>query len=929
MNSKNKWLVICLLLITYSLCATEIQIDSLIKKSETASVKDKPTILNQIATELVKIKPEEALQYANSAEANAWKVKNSFEEANAKKIKGAAYINLYRYPEAIETLNAALELFIKNNLHTQTAETYCQLGLASKNTSKYEHAYQYYNKALSFYELAKNKNGIANTNNLIGSLYYKQSNFTVAIKQYEQALLLLKELNDNTGMALVYSNIAIVHRDKGNYQDALNNLTDALLLYETNKNKPEQANVLNIVGGIYQRMNKNLEAVSYYKRSLAIREELNLKADMAASYGNLGKAYSNLGENQKALECLLQSLKIRKETGDKKAIAAASNNLGSFYLKTRNYNQALGFYLESLKYCMELDDKVEIALVMRNIGNIYFEMNSLETALDYYEDALSKLKDSEDQLKLLEIYHLIGNAYSKLNQFEKALENYNLSLEIRESIGDIASIASSYNSIGNVYNDNNDFTNARKYYNKALDKFKKQADKVNISLSLNNLGNLCLNEGNKASALNYYKEALQVANEVKFKYNVALCSRKIAEILIAQNNGVEALNYLENSISIGTETGNLEILKQAYKVMYKYYELNNECSKTLKFYTLFTKVNDSINQSMTNKKLLDLQLGFELRKNEGKYRRIENDIKALKAEKEKREAEIIHQRTFVYLLLILAILLLAIGIMFFSRYQLKNRTAKMLHDKIAIIEKVNQNLKASEDELKKLNSTKDKFFSIIAHDIKNPLGGVMGMTHLLKQGHTDMPDEEKMEMYDIINKSANQLHNLLDNLLQWSRAQSGRVPYNPAPINLYDIVENNIELQKANIDKKSIVALNLTDNNIKILADPDMVTLVIRNLLSNAIKFTPEKGKIKVTTQVKHHHVEIAVEDNGVGIAKDDINKLFRIDSQFTTVGTNKETGTGLGLILCKEFITKHNGKIWVESEITKGSRFVFTLPLV
>jgi signal transduction histidine kinase len=258
---------------------------------------------------------------------------------------------------------------------------------------------------------------------------------------------------------------------------------------------------------------------------------------------------------------------------------------------------------------------------------------------------------------------------------------------------------------------------------------------------------------------------------------------------------------------------------------------------------------------------------------------------------------------------------------------MKHKTAILLQEKIDIIEKMNQQLRESEAELRLLNNTKDKFFSIMAHDIKNPLGGMITITDIVKKDFAKLSDDEKIELFETINKTAQHLYTLLENLLHWSRSQTGRISYNPTSLNLHQLVEQNIELQRANIEKKNLMVINMIDPNQTIYADSEMTSLVLRNLISNAVKFSYEGGKIIISAVPRENMTEIVVQDEGMGMSKETLSKLFRIDTQVITPGTQNEKGTGLGLILCKEFVTKQGGKIWVESEEGKGSKFYVTLP--
>lgn len=231
------------------------------------------------------------------------------------------------------------------------------------------------------------------------------------------------------------------------------------------------------------------------------------------------------------------------------------------------------------------------------------------------------------------------------------------------------------------------------------------------------------------------------------------------------------------------------------------------------------------------------------------------------------------------------------------------------------------------EELKEANATKDKFFSIIAHDLKNPFGALKNLTEILKDMYNEFSEEEKTEIISEMYKSAHKVYELLENLLTWSRSQRGKIEFQPEETNLKLIIYNSFELLKEAANKKNIKLTDATPDEFIINCDVNMITTVVRNLVSNAIKFTPEGGEIKIFTEENDQEVIVSVQDSGIGIAKEDIAKLFRIDVHHTTIGTSDERGTGLGLILCKEFIDKHNGRIWVESEPGRGATFKFALP--
>lgn len=236
-------------------------------------------------------------------------------------------------------------------------------------------------------------------------------------------------------------------------------------------------------------------------------------------------------------------------------------------------------------------------------------------------------------------------------------------------------------------------------------------------------------------------------------------------------------------------------------------------------------------------------------------------------------------------------------------------------------------LKESEQKMRELNATKDKFFSLIAHDLKTPFNAIMGFSNLLYESYDSFDEEEKKEFIKNISEASDSTFKLLQNLLQWSRAQTGTIEMKPDLIDLSVIVNENLAVLKTHADNKRIKLQSHIDFGTTAYADANMITTVLRNFISNAIKFTYENGHIQVLAEKKKHELVVTVRDDGIGIDKENIDKVFRIDKQFKKEGTASEQGTGLGLILCKEFIECNNGKIWVESDSGKGSDFKFSLP--
>ncbi|MBW8334481.1 MAG: PAS domain-containing sensor histidine kinase, partial [Prolixibacteraceae bacterium] len=230
------------------------------------------------------------------------------------------------------------------------------------------------------------------------------------------------------------------------------------------------------------------------------------------------------------------------------------------------------------------------------------------------------------------------------------------------------------------------------------------------------------------------------------------------------------------------------------------------------------------------------------------------------------------------------------------------------------------------EELQELNATKDKLFSIIAHDLKTPFNGIIGLSEIVKDEAKHL-DIDTIEQYaGMIHSTSKNTFQLLENLLDWARIQRSQISFRPVSIILKKLVNEVFELMEEKSNSKMITVLNNIPDNLIVSADEDMLKTVLRNLVSNALKFTPVNGKIEIQVVSKENSIEISVKDTGTGMKPEDISKIFKIGSSFSKRGTENENGTGLGLVLCKEFVEKQGGKIWVESEEGKGSTFTFSI---
>ena len=265
-----------------------------------------------------------------------------------------------------------------------------------------------------------------------------------------------------------------------------------------------------------------------------------------------------------------------------------------------------------------------------------------------------------------------------------------------------------------------------------------------------------------------------------------------------------------------------------------------------------------------------------------------------------------------------------------SYVEIENKSSLLLsifHD-ITKRKSAEEAIKQYSLQLEEVNASKDRFFSIIAHELKSPFQGSLGISSLLAEDIEEMDKSEISSMAASLNKSLKNQFNLLKNLLDWSRLQAGHMVFLPQRVDLNEQIIKTIKLLENNFKQKNIKVTFQPITAAFANADENMVLTILQNLIANAIKFTNFNGDINIIVNILDNDIEISIIDNGVGIDEKDLDNIFKIDNQHSTIGTNKETGTGLGLILCKEMIEKNKGKIWVKSKVNEGSTFSFLLPI-
>jgi len=619
----------------------------------------------------------------------------------------------------------------------------------------------------------------------------------------------------------------------------------------------------------------------YFNKAFNIAKSIDFKSQFAKMVYNRGVDFEMNYSFIRAIQNYKNAAIVYEELSDLRKVANLNNYIGYCYINMFAEDKAIEYYLKSLTIFEQIDNKEGIAINFTDIGNLYYDQENYDYAKKYFQDALTIYEKLEDTEGIATCYTNLGNAFSDAGEHEIGIDYFKQSIILEEELNDQEGIAINYNNLG-------DCSIQMKQYKEA--------------------------EG-------YFLKSLKIANKINDEELKAIIYLNMADIHSKLRNYNLAINYAKKSLNISKLIGKLDFQLDNLEYLAITYETIGDIDRALLFRKEHDVVKDSLYSSDKEKKVQLFNALNELEKTHFTISELsnKNEIAQLKYENEKK---------ITYYLIIAIVVFAFLIILSIHQQTAKKKAYNLLEFTNYQINKMNDEIEEQRDYLNQLNKTKDKFFSIIAHDLKNPFNSIKGFTELLIENSQDYNEEKRMKFLRIIKDSTNKASNLLNNLLVWANSQSGNLTYNPKKTELVRDVLNVVSFLEIQAVKKEIELYNNVDHNLTVLADENMLNTILRNLISNAIKFTKPKGEVRILSSKNNGMVEVSIKDNGVGISEKDIDKLFSIDEKNTNMGTANEQGSGLGLILCKDFIEKHGGKIWVNSIENEGSEFVFTLPL-
>jgi len=609
----------------------------------------------------------------------------------------------------------------------------------------------------------------------------------------------------------------------------------------------------------------------------------------------------------------VDALNLASKIGYKSGEADVMFEMSMMYFTLEEFQKSLDYGIKAFNIRKNLNDKSKIARSYTFLAINYEYYGKYDSATTFLFKAIKYAEEGKSQKELANAYNAIGILNYVLKNYPNALEYTNKALVIRETIGDKRGIMSSLENFGLIYMNLKDYTKAISYHTKILNIKKEIGSREEIAGTLDNLGICYMRIKDYSKALSYFNESLVIRKASGGKRALASSYSQLGTLYSLQGNHGKSLEFLLMSYNLRKEMADNRGMISSLKKITAEYSALKDYMNAFKYSELYHSRNDSTFNENSIRQMNELNSRFESELKDKEIAILQKDIDL------ERKNRIIYIAAFVLASLI--------ALSFFFSAKMKKKNNMILVKKNDEIIKQKEELSVLNSKLKKINSDKDKLFSIIAHDLKNPFTAMLGLSEILKDEFKTMNDEDKIRMINGIYESSRNTYRLLENLLQWSRLQTGRMDFHPERIDLYKAVVDVVELFNTSAAAKGIVFRNDVLPGMMAYCDNFMINTVLRNLLSNAVKFSHKGGRVVIDTKQVFESVQLAISDDGIGMSEKEIHDVFEIDKVSIKKGTSNEEGTGLGLILCKEFIHKNKGEIWIESKPGKGSTFFIKLP--
>lgn len=578
-------------------------------------------------------------------------------------------------------------------------------------------------------------------------------------------------------------------------------------------------------------------------------------------------------DNNKAYTYAQKASELAELLNYKNGLALSLENLGWILYRKGDFSKSLAVSTQALKLAEEINDKKGIARCLINIAAIHYEQKRFDNAIQYFRDAYG----------------------------------------IASGVNDLRTMARCYNNIAYTFKGLERLDSAEVYAKKALQLSDDANDRYMSAFALRTLGDVELGGKRMQAALKHYFSCYEIAIKLNNTFLKSSVLHRIAESYYTLKKYDEALNYLHENIGLANTFGFKDELERAYKLMAEIYYTTNDLKQAYHYQSLYVALHDSLYDQRGQEQIAMMQIQFETEMKQAQ-------IELLTKDAELKAKDINRKQVWIYFYVGCLSLLCILAFVFYYNNR-HNRNARIS------LQQKNREIQHQTLQLRNLNSTKDKLFSIISHDLRSPVASLKALMEIVNT--TGLTQGEFVDITKVLKRNLDSVYDDLDNLLLWAQTQLKGLNAVAENIDLRAVADEKVTLFVELAENKKINIINLIPEGLTVHADKNHIGLVFRNLLANAVKFNRVGGEIKLQATEADDECEISITDSGVGINESDLQKLFNPETHFTTPGTHKEKGIGIGLLLTKEFLEKNGGTIRVSSRAGTGTTFTFTLKTV
>ena len=631
-------------------------------------------------------------------------------------------------------------------------------------------------------------------------------------------------------------------------------------------------------------------------------------------------AYSSVDPEKMYAYAIKYKTLAEKLKNDTMSVQATLDIGNSFGIRSK-LDSALYYFSNGLNRAKALKYDVGIARSLANIGFVYSRLDDPEKSLKYYLQALPIYKKVGKQRGIGQCYINIGALYYDLAEYKLAENYFDQTLKAQTLAKNEKGIAAAYFALGGCSKEIGAYQKSDYYFKKSLVIREKIGDINGIALSQMGLGKLENKIGNYDKALKHLEIALKLMRQVKDPYQECVVLMAITDSYIGKNDFVKAKNIVLGAMDIAKSVDSQTGVSSCLELLTKISVSQNNIPEAFRYQTEQVAIDDTIQSQKLAKNVVLMDFNRIQLENSGLVK--DNHLIA--------EKNTDYLKTIVGILVLLFLVVVFL-IMAYRANREKQATNKILieqKEEIAFINKeletLNIEVLDQNKELAKLNRVKNKFFSIVSHDLRSPLATLKMLFSLYREGNLN--EQELKEVMERLEDATYSTSSFLDNLLEWSRSQLDGIEVKPSHFDLSDLIAENIQLIDPSVKIKGLIVKNEMNSPVEVFADTNMISVVVRNLLSNSVKFCNPGDSIAIDSQKSDSQIVLSIKDTGPGISEKDREKLFLLEHT-NSFGTSGEKGYHIGLILCKDMVEQNNGKIWVESELGKGTTFYVSLPI-